>query len=93
MAAPTPTPDVADTPAQSSPPEPPKTTEPAVVSDPTPIDQPSNTSTDTNAIPSGTSPTDIDALVARLYDPIVRKLKAELRLDRERAGTALDLTL
>lgn len=43
--------------------------------------------------PSGTSPTDIDALVARLYDPIVRKLKAELRLDRERAGTALDLTL
>ncbi|WP_433522281.1 hypothetical protein ACQPZ2_34720 [Nocardia pseudovaccinii] len=48
--------------------------------------------TDTNA-PIGTSPTDIDALVARLYDPIVRKLKAELRLDRERAGTALDLTL
>ncbi|MEV0292376.1 hypothetical protein [Nocardia sp. NPDC050710] len=42
---------------------------------------------------TGSSPTDVDALVGRLYEPIVRKLKAELRLDRERAGTGLDLTL
>ncbi|MFE7745529.1 hypothetical protein [Nocardia sp. NPDC057455] len=42
---------------------------------------------------AGMSPTDIDGLVDRLYEPIVRKLKAELRLARERAGTALDLTL
>jgi hypothetical protein len=34
---------------------------------------------------------DIDALVRKLYDPIARKLKAELRLDRERAGIGLDL--
>ncbi|MEV6335854.1 hypothetical protein AB0M12_14205 [Nocardia vinacea] len=52
-----------------------------------------NATATTHGTPTGTSPTDIDALVARLYDPIVRKLKAELRLDRERAGTALDLTL
>jgi hypothetical protein len=35
--------------------------------------------------------TDVDALVTRLYDPLVRRLKAELRLDRERAGHVLDL--
>jgi hypothetical protein len=34
---------------------------------------------------------DVDALVRKLYDPIARKLKAELRLDRERAGYGLDL--
>jgi hypothetical protein len=38
-----------------------------------------------------TSPTEVDALVRRLYDPIVRRLKAELQLDRERAGHSLDL--
>jgi hypothetical protein len=38
-----------------------------------------------------TSPTDVDTLVRRLYDPIVRRLKAELQLDRERAGHSLDL--
>ena len=35
--------------------------------------------------------TDVDALVGKLYDPLVRRLKAELRLDRERAGHVLDL--
>ncbi len=44
------------------------------------------------AAPAGsTSPTEVDALVRRLYDPIVRRLKAELQLDRERAGRSLDL--
>ena len=38
-----------------------------------------------------TSPTEVDTLVRRLYDPIVRRLKAELQLDRERAGHSLDL--
>lgn len=42
---------------------------------------------------AGASPTDIDGLVDRLYEPIARKLKAELRLARERAGVALDLPL
>ncbi|MGH3844074.1 MAG: hypothetical protein ACRDS0_21900 [Pseudonocardiaceae bacterium] len=42
--------------------------------------------------PTGsTSPTEIDNLVRRLYDPIVRRLRAELQLDRERAGRSLDL--
>lgn len=39
----------------------------------------------------GSSAPEIDAMVNRLYDPLVRRLKAELRLDRERAGHALDL--
>ncbi|WP_433725863.1 hypothetical protein ACQP0C_31540 [Nocardia sp. CA-129566] len=83
--------------------EPPKTTEPTVSLLPPTAEPPSNASTGSmsagstptheTATPTGTSPTDIDALVGRLYEPIVRKLKAELRLDRERAGTALDLTL
>jgi hypothetical protein len=34
---------------------------------------------------------DVDALVRRLYDPLARRLRAELRLDRERVGHALDL--
>jgi hypothetical protein len=37
------------------------------------------------------APTDVDALVRRLYDPLARRLRAELRLDRERIGRSLDL--
>jgi hypothetical protein len=44
------------------------------------------------ATPTGSSsPTEVDNLVRRLYEPIVRRLKAELQLDRERAGRSLDL--
>lgn len=44
------------------------------------------------AAPVGsTSPTEVDTLVRRLYDPIARRLKAELQRDRERAGRSLDL--
>jgi hypothetical protein len=34
---------------------------------------------------------DIDELARRLYDPLAARLKAELRLDRERAGLITDL--
>jgi hypothetical protein len=52
----------------------------------------SPTGVTTPAPPAGsTSPTEVDTLVRRLYDPIVRRLKAELQLDRERAGHSLDL--
>ena len=37
------------------------------------------------------APGDVDALVRRLYDPLARRLRAELRLDRERIGRSLDL--
>ena len=47
--------------------------------------------TATPATTTPNSPTEIDALVRKLYEPIVRKLKAEMRLDRERAGYGLDL--
>jgi len=50
-----------------------------------------NVGASTPAGAGSTSPTEVDALVRRLYDPMVRRLKAELRLDRERAGRALDL--
>jgi hypothetical protein len=42
------------------------------------------------AVP-GAAAADVDALVRRLYDPLARRLRAELRLDRERVGRALDL--
>jgi hypothetical protein len=48
----------------------------------------------TSPAPAGAgavAPGDIDALVRRLHDPLVRRLKAELRLDRERVGRSLDL--
>jgi hypothetical protein len=37
------------------------------------------------------APADVDALVRRLYDPLAQRLRAELRLDRERIGRSLDL--
>jgi hypothetical protein len=67
--------------------EPVATTAPATATGP-----PSATGAAMPAQPAGsTSPTEIDTLVRRLYDPIVRRLKAELQLDRERAGRSLDL--
>ncbi|WP_405059083.1 hypothetical protein OG474_41045 [Kribbella sp. NBC_01505] len=32
----------------------------------------------------------LDALARQLYEPLVRRLRAELRLDREREGTLMD---
>jgi hypothetical protein len=32
-----------------------------------------------------------DELVKKLFDPLLRRLKAELRLDRERRGSLTDL--
>jgi hypothetical protein len=37
------------------------------------------------------APPDIDELVRRLYEPLSARLRAELRLDRERAGVVTDL--
>lgn len=37
------------------------------------------------------SPADVDALVGRLYEPLAARLRAELWLDRERAGALMDL--
>ena len=34
---------------------------------------------------------DVDELVNRLYDPLAARLRAELWLDRERAGVLMDL--
>jgi hypothetical protein len=76
----------ADEPAATSAPA---TTEPAAASTPAATGA---AGAATPGQPAGsTSPTEIDKLVHRLYDPIVRRLKAELQLDRERAGRSLDL--
>ncbi|MGH3823472.1 MAG: hypothetical protein ACRDRA_11685 [Pseudonocardiaceae bacterium] len=60
-----------------------------------PPEAPAPTTTTSTGAPAPStgsiSPTDVDTLVRRLYDPIVRRLKTELQLDRERAGHSLDL--
>lgn len=75
--------------------EPLATTEPAPVTGPAPPDSAAAPGAADTAAPGqhtgSTSPTEIDNLVRRLYDPIVQRLKAELQLDRERAGRSLDL--
>lgn len=38
----------------------------------------------------GMSAAEVDGLARRLYDPIVRRLRAELWVDRERTGTLID---
>jgi hypothetical protein len=43
------------------------------------------------AIQAGPGGLDLDALAGRLYGRISSKLRAELRLDRERAGYVTDL--
>lgn len=64
--------------------------EPAAATSPTTATSPAGATPSTP--PAGSSsPTEVDTLVRRLYDPIVRRLKAELQLDRERAGHSLDL--
>jgi hypothetical protein len=64
--------------------------EPAAATNPTTATGPATATTPAPPVGS-TSPTEVDSLVRRLYDPIVRRLKAELQLDRERAGHSLDL--
>jgi len=39
---------------------------------------------------AGTSPTDLDEMARRLYEPLSARLRAELWLDRERAGVMSD---
>ncbi len=78
----------------TAPPEQGTEAEPAPPVTTTAVATPATASVET-ATPATTStpnsPTEIDALVRKLYEPIVRKLKAEMRLDRERAGYGLDL--
>ena len=40
---------------------------------------------------AGAGPTDVEELARRLFDPLAARLKAELWLDRERAGLVTDL--
>jgi hypothetical protein len=39
---------------------------------------------------AGTKPTELDELARRLYEPLTARLRAELWLDRERAGVMTD---
>jgi hypothetical protein len=43
------------------------------------------------AAPGAAAGPDVDELVRRLYEPLAARIKAELRLDRERAGVLTDL--
>lgn len=42
------------------------------------------------AMPTGL-PTDVEELVSKLYDPLAARLRAELWMDRERAGALMDI--
>jgi len=58
------------------------------------VDSTSATSSDPGAAPAGgTGPSerDLDALAGRLFDRIERSLRTELLVDRERAGTLVDI--
>lgn len=67
---------------EAPPPEPP----PAAPAEPAPA---ANASTPAAAAPAaGAEPTE---LLAKLYDPLLRRLRAELRIDRERRGALTDL--
>jgi hypothetical protein len=43
------------------------------------------------AAPGGTAGNTPEELLAKLFDPLLRRLKTELRLDRERRGSLTDL--
>jgi hypothetical protein len=50
---------------------------------------PASTAAPAPAAP-GASPTDLDEMARRLYEPLSARLRAELWLDRERAGVMSD---
>lgn len=72
--------------------------EPAPVADsgPSPTDSPAAATPTLTAAPAPGAPApaapDVDELVNRLYDPLAARLRAELWLDRERAGVLMDLS-
>jgi hypothetical protein len=66
--------------------------------DPTPDADPDPTADDPSPITAAPGPAPTPAptatpeeLVARLFDPLLRRLKTELRLDRERRGVLTDI--
>jgi hypothetical protein len=64
------------------------------VSEPSPADQapPVPATAAPAAAPApAQAPADVDELVGRLYEPIAARLRAELWLDRERAGALMNL--
>jgi hypothetical protein len=63
----------------------PATSDPAATSSAPPI--PSSTAAPGAA---GAKPPDLDELARRLYEPLTARLRAELWLDRERAGVMSD---
>jgi hypothetical protein len=43
------------------------------------------------AEPAAPSPQQPDELLAKLFDPLLRRLRAELRIERDRRGALTDL--
>jgi hypothetical protein len=74
--------------------------QPAAETAPTPTPEPTPTAPPPEATPApaaaaaaptaGTSATDLDEMARRLYEPLSARLRAELWLDRERAGLVTD---
>ena len=59
--------------------------------EPAPAAAPAATMMSAPAAPGPAAAGDVDELVNRLYDPLAARLRAELWLDRERAGVLMDL--
>jgi len=80
-------------PAATAPPEPPAATEPPVAPEPPATPEPVRS--ERSVAPPAAAAADIepDELLKKIIDPLLRRLKAELRLDRDRQGLVTDLRL
>lgn len=78
---------------ESEPPPPPEPASPpaAEVTPPPPVTAPSSTGAAAGPAGGAGATTNLEELARRLFDPLSARIKAELRLDRERAGLVTDL--
>ncbi|MEU4524550.1 hypothetical protein AB0F52_38225 [Amycolatopsis sp. NPDC024027] len=76
-------------PVRPSTPDPPPPT-PVVQRDPEPAAAPAPAPASTPAAVPHQQPPETEELVKKLFDPLLRRLKTELRLDRERRGALTD---
>jgi hypothetical protein len=63
---------------------------PAATAAPPPAAAPAAVAAGASAAPAGPSAADLDEMARRLYEPLSARLRAELWLDRERAGLVTD---
>ncbi|MEU4250294.1 hypothetical protein AB0F15_23065 [Amycolatopsis sp. NPDC026612] len=77
-------------PVRPSTPDPPPPPAPVVQRDPEPAAAPAPAPASAPAAVPHQQPPETEELVKKLFDPLLRRLKTELRLDRERRGALTD---